>query len=78
MSSIEKEECISPILFVPKPDSSSYWLFLNFTFWNDIMPYIHFKMEIISSISNLKTPNCFIVISSPAYLIVFIIDQKSL
>ena len=54
----EEGEYISPIFLTPKSDGS-FRMILNLKKLNDQMPYIHFKMEIIKSVLNLVTPNCY-------------------
>ena len=54
----EEGEYISPIFLTPKSDGS-FRMILNLKKLNDHMPYIHFKMEIIKSVLNLVTPNCY-------------------
>ena len=54
----EKGEFICPIFLVPKYESFLRMI-LNLKKLNENMPYLHFKMETIKSISILVTPNYF-------------------
>ena len=53
----EEGEFISPIIPVPKPESSSYQMILKLKWLNDFMLYMHFKIETINSILNLIITN---------------------
>ena len=51
-------EFISPIFLTPKSDGS-FRLILNLKKLNDFMPYVHFKMDTVTSVLKLITKNCF-------------------
>lgn len=69
-------EFISPIFLIPKP-GGSFRLILNLKKLNSYKPYIHFKMDTISSVLKLVTKNCFMakIDIKDAYYSVHIDDE---
>ena len=55
----ESGEYISPI-FVQLKHDGTYRLILNLKNLNNGMPYVHFKMETLSSVLHLITPGCYL------------------
>ena len=55
----EEGEVISPIFLVPKPDGS-YRMILNLKQFNEGVEYEHFKMENLTSATNLMKKGCFL------------------
>ena len=58
ISQEEKNQVISPIFLVRKPDGS-FRLILNLKEFNETVQYEHFKMENLNSASEMITPGCY-------------------
>ena len=54
----QREEIISPIFMVLKPDGS-YHLILNLKKFNDSVQYEHFKMDNLTSATQMMTRGCY-------------------
>ena len=58
MAKPERGQVVSPIFLVPKADGS-YRMILNLKEFNNHVVYHHFKMDTLSTITQLMTENCF-------------------
>ncbi len=54
----EPGQIVYPIFLVPKPDGT-FSMILNLKKFNDYVTYQHFKMDGLSVIADLMSPNCF-------------------
>jgi len=54
----QRDEIISPVFMVLKPDSA-YHLILNQNFFNDSVQYEHFKMDNLTSATHMMTRGCY-------------------
>ena len=58
LASPEPGQIISPIFLIPKPDGT-HRMILNLKHFNNYVTYRHFKMDTLSTITQLMSPQCF-------------------
>ena len=61
LASPEPGQIISPIFLIPKPDGT-HRMILNLKHFNNYVTYRHFKVDTLSTITQLMSPQCFMAL----------------